>query len=158
MHCVAKPRCFTDFRPHYSRGTTLTDLIVGAMKWEYDSAEDTELSKHFGYLDAKPKYRSKDKEELHLRITINEENNFLWLCGLNKLSLVHAVIYLDQDVDMSPAEVASYVPSMKRVLWDKKRYVGHECKEVHELPKGKHVLSIANGGEKTLEITHVILF
>lgn len=158
LHCAARPRCFTDFRPHYGHGTTLKDVVVGAVKWEYDSAEESDWSKHFGYLDAKPTYRSKGKEELHLQITINEANNFLWLCGLSKESLAHAVFYLDQDVEVSPTDKASYVPSAKRVVWEKKRYAGFECKEVQELPTGKHVLSIANGGEKTLEITHIIMF
>lgn len=35
-HCDSRPQCFTDFKPHYAKNLTLTELVVGQSKWVYD--------------------------------------------------------------------------------------------------------------------------
>lgn len=44
FHCSSdandKPKCHTDYKPHYSdNSTTLSDLIVGQTKWEYEPGQ-----------------------------------------------------------------------------------------------------------------------
>lgn len=85
----------------------------------------------------------------------------VWLCGISKESLLHAVFYLDHDAGLGKElkELkASYEPHDKREIWVAKKYVGSECKELYGLPKGKHVLSIKNSGNKTIELSHVIMW
>lgn len=36
-HCESKPLCFTDYRPHYSTNMSLSELVVGENKWDYDA-------------------------------------------------------------------------------------------------------------------------
>ena len=38
-HCETKPLCFTDYRPHYSTNMSLSELVVGENKWDYDAGE-----------------------------------------------------------------------------------------------------------------------
>jgi hypothetical protein len=38
-HCEQRPLCFTDYQPHFSKNMTLTELVVGTTKWEYDAGE-----------------------------------------------------------------------------------------------------------------------
>ena len=56
-----------------------------------------------------------------------------------------------------------YVPQKDRILWEKKKYVGNECKAILDLPRGNHILSIypsqhANHTAHVTKISHVIMW
>jgi hypothetical protein len=36
-HCERKSYCFTDYKPHYSKNLTLSELLVGTTNWTYDA-------------------------------------------------------------------------------------------------------------------------
>lgn len=155
--CEEKPLCYTDFKPHYNPKNTLSELVVGKTDWLYEAEEYGDWSLHYGYLDAKPLWYAPGPEsgEIHIKIEINHMNE-IWICGNNKESLMHSTIYLDKNVEK---RLTDYVPSNDRILWDKKKYVGNECKSVIELMPGIHVLSIStntsHANHKT-SISHVI--
>jgi hypothetical protein len=110
----------------------------------------------YGYLDAKPSFTSKsaDNGELHIKFTTQKDNDVIWLCGQMSQSLAHAKFYLD--LNQGDATKEKYVPSPNRKEWTKKKYIGAECKELNEIPKGTHVVSVVNGGDKGIEISHLI--
>jgi hypothetical protein len=115
--------------------------------------------------------------EIHIRITIGASKT-MWLCGGgHKESLKHAFTYIDENVDLSNLPNNSekigydgvnygnssfkYIPSANRKLWTNKKYVGSECKALHGLPSGTHVLSISPNithDKNTVKISHVILW
>ncbi len=37
--CEKRPICHTDFKPHFPRNMTLTELVVGSHRWTYDAGE-----------------------------------------------------------------------------------------------------------------------
>lgn len=114
-------------------------------------------SNTYGHLDAKALFASHKAEEngeIHFKVKINRPNEFIWLCGQIKEALLHAKFFLDPNV--TTAEKGKYTPSANRVEWTKKRYVKNECKELYEVPEGEHVISIINGGEKNLELSHLL--
>ena len=117
------------------------------------------------------------KGEIHFRIKIGEANS-LWLCGgTHKDALLHSLIYLDKDVDITKykddkekidqdnvnrgVSTYEYVPSTDRVLWTNKYNKGNECFAVLELPKGNHILSIATDPAHDTHLTkisHIIMW
>ena len=155
--CEEKPLCYTDFKPHYNPKHTLSELVVGKTEWLYEAEEYGDWSLHYGYLDAKPLWYAPGPEsgEIHLKIEVNHINE-IWLCGNNKESLMHSTIYLDKNVEK---RLDDYVPGNDRILWEKKKYVGNECKSITDLPYGIHVLSVAtntsHANHKT-SISHLI--
>lgn len=109
--------------------------------------------------------------EIHIRISIGESRT-IWLCGGSaKESLKHSLIYIDENVDLStlPDEAEKigfdgvnygnssfvYTPSKTRKLWTNKKYMGAECKALHELPQGKHIISIAPNITHDTHMTHL---
>ena len=97
--------------------------------------------------------------------------------GTHKESLKHSLLYLDENIDFSvfPSDDEKidsdgvnhgnssyqYIPSEKRILWEKKKYVGNECKALHDLPIGNHILSIAPNvthDKHETKLTHVIMW
>lgn len=38
-HCESKPLCYTDYLPHYTENTKLSDLVVGTTQWVYDPGQ-----------------------------------------------------------------------------------------------------------------------
>lgn len=158
LHCEHRPKCFTNYLPHYDDSHKLSNIVVGNVEWNQDSSEYSEWSKKYGFLDNKPSYHNigtNKTAELHLLIEIDSVN-FVWVCGNSKESLAHAKFFLDANVKLTDANKSSYTPRKQRVEWTKKKYANYECKELQELPKGKHVLTVTNGGEKNLEVSHVI--
>lgn len=121
-----------------------------------------EWSLKYGYLDAKPAWygRGVDAGELHVKVTITNFNT-VWFCGL-KESLKHSSVWVDLNVPIpANGNWTHYVPSTNRVSWEKKKYVGSECKAINDLPQGTHVISIGTlplfpHHETTL--THVIMW
>lgn len=115
--------------------------------------------------------------ELHIRVTVGESRT-LWLCGgSHKESLKHSVIYLDANVDTTkfPGDDEKidsnginhgnssyvYIPSDSRIVWEKKKYVGNECKSLHDLPVGNHILSIAPNithDKHVTKLSHVVMW
>jgi len=163
-HCEFRPICYTDYRPHYADNLTLSNIIVGKTNWTYDADEVGDWSIHYGYLDSKPLWTGEGPEagEIHLRVTIDKLDT-VWVCGAIKESLMHAKVFLDQNVNFNGlnGNVTNYVPSSSRVEWSKRKYVGNECKAILGLPTGNHVISIStNGsaaGHKTA-LSHVIMW
>ena len=158
LHCDKKPVCFTDFRPHYSQNLTLSELVVSETKWLYDPAELNVWSTTYGYLDAKAIFSSHKAEEngqIHFKVKVARPNENIWICGQVKESLLHARFYLDANAGAT-AEKGKYTPSSTRVEWTKKKYINNECKELYELPEGHHVISVENGGDKNIEISHLL--
>lgn len=158
-HCDAKPKCYTDYRPHYSKDMTLKDLIVGTTKWTYDDYEYGEWSLKYGYLDAKPLWSAVgDQGEMHLKVQVGNKA-IVWICGAVKESLLHAKMYLDSNVPDD--KLKGYTPSSNRKEWTKKKYVGNECKALEELPQGQHVISVSTQGapeKHTTGLSHVIFW
>ena len=121
-----------------------------------------EWSLKYGYLDSKPAWYGTGiaSGEIHLKITIGSVP-YVWVCGL-KESLKHATVYLDVNVKTPlNGNWTLYTPpaAESRVLWDKKKYQGNECKQIHDLPSGVHVLSIGTTKDVPLHettISHVI--
>lgn len=127
---------------------------------QFLSLEDyPEWSLHYGFLDLKPMYISDGPNHgmLHLKIHVGDFDQVL-LCGQVKESLLHTIIYLDQDISFDGADGSTYTPK-NPVLWTKKKYLGSECKFITDLPKGDHVLSIEPNKEHEKHktgISHVI--
>jgi hypothetical protein len=60
-------------------------------------------------------------------------------------------------ISMIPAtSKLGYTPSADRVPWKHMKYVGFECKNIHSLPTGTHVISISS--EQYSQITHVVMW
>ncbi len=153
---------------------TLAELVVGETKWNYDPGNRCFIvffmiiycheiivdlnswSLTYGYLDAKPIYTAKsaDNGELHIKFSVKKDNDIIWLCGQIQQSLAHAKFFLDLHQDDATKE--KYIPTPDRKEWTKKKYVGAECKELSDIPKGTHVVSVINGGDKGIEISHLI--
>ena len=110
----------------------------------------------FGYKDAKPYYYTKtvDDGEIHLRVPVGDEGK-VWLCGHNKESLLHATFYVEKIDNPKTFDKTQYVPSSSRTEWKKKKYVGAECKELHDLSYGEYVISI-QPGDKNLHLSYVV--
>mmetsp|Transcript_1648 Transcript_1648/g.2635 ORF Transcript_1648/g.2635 Transcript_1648/m.2635 type:complete len:589 (+) Transcript_1648:1216-2982(+) len=161
-HCEQRPICHTDFKPHYGPDhMLLSSIVVGSTNWSYDPAYYSEWSMKYGYLDGKPDYTAKSGDssqgELHLQIFINN-TDFIWLCGHQKDSHKHSIVYVDLNVPLD-RNMSEYVPSSTRKLWRQKKYIGFECKAVLGLPRGHHVVSVATNSSHmghTSHLTHVI--
>jgi hypothetical protein len=160
-HCDARPMCYTNFEPHYSKNMTLSELVVGNTTWEYDAAELGDWSIHYGYLDAKPLYQAKGPVgDINLKIRVGNAD-YIWICGASKESLLHATVYLDPNYHSDFDATQDYVPTANRVEWTKKKYVGSECKSIIGLPVGQHILSISPNPSHPDHITslsHVIMW
>lgn len=159
LHCDKRPICYTDFRPHYPKNLTLSELIVGNTSWVYDPEPPSAWSLQYGFLDSKPMFTAKGEAsgEIHIRINIGS-TDFLLLCGTVKDSLKHTIFYLDADV--KDEDLANYIPSSNRVEWPHKRYLGGECKYMKTLPTGSHVISVRpnNTTQVTSGLSHVVMW
>lgn len=162
-HCEFRPLCFTDYRPHYSKNMTLSELLVGSTNWTLDDNEYPEWSIHYGYLDLKPIYVTNDPSlgELSLRIHISS-NNFILLCSPFKDSLANTLFYIDFNINVSDTIQQNYTPSSDRQLWTNVVNLGHECIYLQDLPQGKHVISLAPNTTddkiKSWALSHVIMW
>jgi len=138
-------------------------VIVGQANWTLEDMEYGPWSLTFGYLDGKPYYSSKGGRadgEMHLKINISGDTDFIWLCGVGvKESLKHVDIYLDPNV--TAEELVNYQPSSRRVEWHHRKYERDECKKIFGIPKGTHVMSlITNETNPTFQtaLSHVIMW
>lgn len=166
-HCQLKPNCYTDFKPHYSKNWTLSELVFGETKWTYDPADYSDWSIHYGYLDSKPIFTAKGPEpgDLNLAITVGK-TGFIWVCGLLKDSLKHLSFYVDyneKDPNWSDLNEKSYKPisdsAKDRIPWEKRKGMGNECEEIFDLPPGKIVLTLSSEKSEpghSSSLTHVI--
>jgi hypothetical protein len=123
--------------------------------------DPSDWSTHYGYLDAKPLYfaTGNDKGDIHFKINILH-NNFVWICGAKKESLLHADIYFDADVVL-PKDVKDYKPSEKRAKWTSRKAEGNECESLFGLPIGEHVVSVSSTNAPathTTALSHVIMW
>jgi hypothetical protein len=155
--CEYRPYCYTDYRPHYNEKYSLHKIVVGKTNWTYEPEDLGDWSLHYGYLDAKPLYYTQgNMGEIHVLVNV-EKVGTVWLCGAVKESLLNSTIYLDQNVKGD--DFTNYIPTSSRKKWEKRKYVGNECKEITGLPVGRHVLSIStensSPGHKTA-LSHVI--
>lgn len=155
-HCDVRPQCFTNFVPHFRRDRHLSDVVVGSVQWKEESTELGDWSKKYGYLDAKPGYSVPTNDtvsELHVAVKVNALD-ILWICGNGKTALASAEFFLDTNVKL-PSKKALYQPSEQRQAWSK-IHDHADCRELYELPKGEHVLSVKNKGGQLLSVTHVV--
>jgi len=159
-HCESRPQCFTDYKPHYAKNMTLSEIVVGQTKWTYDDAALGEWSLHYGYLDAKPDYHTTDDSsgEIYLKIKIDSARHF-WLCGLTKEALEHVVVKLDENVADTDTLKDTYTPKENRMELSKFNNIGNECKQFDDVPQGTHVIGVSTDptqpGHKS-SITHLI--
>lgn len=118
-------------------------------------------SLNYGYLDGKPSYftNMQSEGEIHFKFEITDAN-LLWICGTVKESFLRVPFYVDLNVPNFDQlnNLTEYIPSKNRVQWDKKRYLFGECKELFDLPVGKHILSLASHHNHTVSVTHLIKF
>jgi hypothetical protein len=123
-------------------------------------AEYSDWSTHYGYLDAKPMYLSKNGAadgELYLKVRIQKARYF-WLCGLNKESLQNAVVLLDANVKDSADLKDSYQPKEGRVALTKFTQIGNECRQYEDVPHGMHVIGVATEAAQAQHISAVTHF
>eukprot|EP01041_Mallomonas_annulata_P010810 gene10810-22557_t len=158
--CKTRPLCYTNYMPHYNPDFTLEKAVVGTHNWTVEDPGYGEWSLTYGYLDNRVGYRAmagRASGELHLRLKVGKDT-IVWICGNNQgESLKHAEFFLDTNV--SESRMANYTPGVDRVQWHHKKYVGDECKALHNIPEGVHVMSVitsANKTEHVSAVTHVI--
>ena len=169
-HCESKPKCYTNYMPHFNKNYLLSDLIVGKTNWSYsgggnakgmgivpnentlDAIEWQENSvKGTDVTDRKPKWTSKGLKtgEIHIKILIKEKN-FIWIFAeaIDKTPFEHAAFFLDINATAALIKNAqnetSYIPSSNRIMWTKVNKMGNEGVHLFDLPNGEHILSILN--------------
>ena len=158
-HCDSKMTCYTNYLPHYSSDQTLDEVLVGHTNWTYFSGKISQESKTYGYMDRKPAYHSwgmSDAGEIRIKLELGS-SLFMWVCG-DKLQ-DDALFYLDANVLLY--NDVNYQPFENRIVWKKLTTKGPTCVELHGLPKGEHVLSIAAKADSPharLSLTHVIFW
>jgi hypothetical protein len=159
LNCNARPQCFTDFKPHYTKNMTLTELLVGQpTNWTYDDAAYGEWSLTYGYLDAKPAYLGKgmDAGEIQFQVNVGQTES-VWMCG-NAGAHLHAVVKVDVNPTI-PEDPTQYVPSENRVIWPHRIDKKFDCEEIHQLPQGRHVIALSANESHPLHVsslTHII--
>eukprot|EP01033_Poteriospumella_lacustris_P007520 gene7520-5406_t len=139
---------------HETINMVIQDLL--AKEISVLATELGDWSKKYGYLDAKPGYSVPTNDtvsELHVAVKVNALD-ILWICGNGKTALASAEFFLDTNVKL-PSKKALYQPSEQRQAWSK-IHDHADCRELYELPKGEHVLSVKNKGGQLLSVTHVV--
>merc|ERR1711871_742139 len=115
-HCDSKPKCFTNYMPHFNENYLLSDIIVGKTNWSYagggnsrgvgiipnetilDAIEWQENKvKGADVTDRKPKWTGKGIRagEIHIKISIKDKD-FLWIFAeaIAKTPFEQAVFFL----------------------------------------------------------------
>ena len=155
FHCDKVPVCYTNYLPHFSPNMSLDQIILFNTSWTYDDNATTKYHKSLGYLYEKPGFYNRQNASV-IRIKISSGPIYnVWLCGAVKNSLKAADFYIDMGTVLYDEN--NYEPAENSVRWKRiKPSNTMNCRDVYDLPKGEHVLTIVPHVNSSLSLTHVI--
>jgi hypothetical protein len=167
-----KPKCYTNFRPHYSADFTLSQIIVNDHRWVYDSA-GTGSETNFPditHIEARPGYHAAQGQQsgkISLQIHIQDYPKIM-ICGYqygDSLS-TNAEFWIEMNTVMTKNVTDSkyfnreYVFNEKKaVKWDTNIKGSNKCVLLKNIPVGNHVVSIEAKGDhsgKKAGISHLV--
>eukprot|EP00602_Paraphysomonas_sp_CaronLab_P002960 CAMPEP_0185031420 /NCGR_PEP_ID=MMETSP1103-20130426/18883_1 /TAXON_ID=36769 /ORGANISM="Paraphysomonas bandaiensis, Strain Caron Lab Isolate" /LENGTH=564 /DNA_ID=CAMNT_0027566945 /DNA_START=110 /DNA_END=1804 /DNA_ORIENTATION=- len=144
--CENKPKCFTDYHPHYAANMSLSELIVGTHKWTYDHADFFEKYKYKVFpdethLELRPGYTAQLRSagELFIKFQINNYKSIM-VCGYHFKNLMLATEFT-VDLNVPDDRLSNYIPSEDRHLWTDLHVVSG-CIQLKNIPEGHHVLGL----------------
>lgn len=159
-YCETKPKCFTDYRSHFSKDLFLSDQIVGKMNWTTNVPMPAVADKIFH--EFRPGFYSSKESDggIHFKIKIGA-TKFVIACFYHFPNANLANEYY-LELNVSPDRLnADYIPAKDKVLnWETDVNVEWGvCQKIHNLPEGQHVLGIRfkeNDKKAAAGITHLI--
>lgn len=168
--CKWKPKCYTNFNPHFNKNYMLSDIIIGSpIGWtsvvKYHERKDPK----YGYLDNRPSWEAISNgniNDISFKISILHDDIMIMVCGYGyKESLKNIDFYLDVNYTNNIFhQNESYIPPSidKRQYLPHRRYRGDECTNIYHIPQGNHILIASTNPNISKHhlngITHVILF
>ena len=162
--CDYPPRCFTDFEPHfYPKGKLAAVFARPPVGWVFVDNTDPRTAprtkKGYNYKDYKVFWEAvKPNASMYIKVDIVTNNSFVRLCSYDAREGLRYALFL---LDFNVTHYHNYTVSPLAVPW-KHRHVGDECRQLEDLPRGNHVLSITVNPNVTVRhrivLTHVVLF
>jgi hypothetical protein len=161
-NCATKPKCFTDYKPHFSPNLSLTELIVGNHSWQYTLPDllNSPLPDPY-HIEARPGYSAINGARsgpIHFKVEIGELKSFM-ICGYHAPNLfASSEYYVELNVDKSRLN-ENYIPDKEK----QKKWVHVSpvdgCPVISNLPSGTHVVTVVskiNELKVLAGISHVI--
>lgn len=161
--CSTKPKCFTDYKPHYAPNLSLSELLVGNTSWRADFYKDfnPELPDKT-HIEMRPGYSAPNggaDGEIFVRLNIGDSGN-VFICGYNYSPSIYHALEFRLELDVPDDRLRTYVPSEDRKKWTSFGTID-DCSEMTNVPRGQHVVGLkAKYNELKLRpgITHVITY
>lgn len=159
-YCETKPKCFTDYHPHFAPNMSLSEIIVGTHGWSNTKPElagvplpDTE------HIEARPGFSAHEGPnfgEIHFKITIGDYKNII-VCSYHTPNF-YAAAEFTVELNVPEERLANYVPGKDRKKWLHVVNVDG-CSELSNFPSGTHVVSLeskVNEFKAQAGLSHVI--
>ena len=160
MHCPHKIQCFSDFEPHFNSRLYLSELLVGALRWErHDRGENAARWKRYGYNDTKWRFSSKDDESmLHVKVSVGPLGvvQFCFQDGSEIPDFFVDLSVADPGPDYSPPKDLQKWSSVRETMSCGKGRKGKQLgMEIYNLPVGNHVVNLVKSG---VTVSHVMMW
>jgi len=178
LYCGVPAACHTDFRPHYAKNMTLSELLMrSTLKNHWDYADNVVVNhqpdRSVEQRETRPRYstaKGPKAGELHFSIRVGAVVRSVLICWgawsppTQKHRFGHMEFRLDLDVAASVgANGPLYTPSPRRVIWDgsnKEVLKSATCVSLNNIPPGSHVLGIESksNASGSVGLTHIVMW
>lgn len=142
-YCETKPKCFTDYHPHYAPNMSLSEIIVGTNEWTIVDPTHASLKlPDQEHIEGRPGFSAPhgpQLDEIHFKITIGVYKSIL-VCSYHSPNFYAAAEFV-VELNVPEARLTNYVPGTNRVKWLHVVSVDG-CIELSNFPSGTHVVSL----------------
>ena len=159
-YCVTKPKCFTDYHPHFAPNMSLSEIIVGTHQWkEIDPTHASLKLPDLEHIEGRPGLSPPhgfQSGEVHFKITIGVYKSVV-VCSYHTQNFYAAAEFV-VELDVPEARLTNFVPGTNRLKWLHVVSVDG-CAELSNFPSGTHVVSLVsklNEAKALAGLSHVI--
>jgi hypothetical protein len=144
-YCETKPKCFTDYHPHFAPNMSLSELIVGTHHWSNTSPTLAALKlPDVEHVEGRPGFSAPEgvkSGEIHFKVTIGNYKSVV-VCGYHTQNF-YAAAEFTVELNVPEARLTNYVPGTQRSKWLHVVDAGG-CAELSNFPSGTHVISLVS--------------
>jgi hypothetical protein len=160
--CETKPKCFTDYHPHFAPNMSLAELIVGTHGWVNTSPDLARAPlPDKVHIEGRPGYSAPTGPkagEISFKVMIGQHKSVV-VCSYHTPNF-YAAAEFKVELNVPEDRLKNYVPSGDRSVWP--HVVNVEgCSELSNFPSGTHVVSLEsklNEVKAQAGLSHVIMW
>lgn len=159
-YCKTKPKCFTDYHPHYAANMSLSEIIVGDHTWMNTDPPRAILPlPDVEHIEARPGFSARTgpkSGEIHFKVTIGNYKSII-VCSYHSPNF-YAAAEFTVELNVPEDRLKNYVPGKDRKKWLHVVNVDG-CSELSNFPSGTHVVSLeskVNEYKAQAGLSHVI--